>query len=415
MTAKTGLPQDDLPLLAPSPGFQLLAGVRVLDVTSSIAGPYGTMLLADLGADVVKVERVGVGDDSRGWGPPFLEEHALWYAAVNRNKRSVDLDLRADDGRGTLQSLVAASDVVVTSLRDGAMSRLGIAYEQVRQLRPDLIHCTITGYGLTGPKSELPGYDLIAEAFSSVMDLTGEPGSGPQKVGTAAADLLAGMDAAFAIVAALYDRKQTGRGHQLDISLAESMTRFMTPKLASYLGSGEPQRRSGGRDSVIAIYQVFNTADEPIVLALGNDAIFTRFCRAAGLDELDGDPAYATNSDRRAHREQLVARIQLALVDRPAHWWLELCHKADVPAGPINRVEDVVADEHLRARSMLYRLPVGSGALPQVNTGWLLDGEPNGYRLPPPRLGAHRSQVLSEWLGDQATPAQTSDIQEASS
>jgi crotonobetainyl-CoA:carnitine CoA-transferase CaiB-like acyl-CoA transferase len=415
MTAKTGLPQDDLPVLSASAGFQLLAGVRVLDLTSSIAGPYGTMLLADLGADVVKIERSGVGDDSRRWGPPFLEDHALWYAAVNRNKRSVDLDLRTDEGRGTLQSLVAASDVVVTSLREGAMSRLGVAYQQVRELRSDLIHCTITGYGLTGPKSELPGYDLIAEAFSSVMDLTGEPESGPQKIGTAAADLLAGMDAALAIVAALYDRKQTGHGHQLDISLAESMTRFMTPKLASYLGSGELQRRSGGRDSVIAIYQVFDTADEPIVLALGNDAIFARFCHAAGLEDVGADPTYATNSDRRAHRAELVARIQLALVDRPAHWWLELCQNADVPAGPINRVEDVVADEHLRARSMLYRLPVGAGALPQVNTGWFLDGAANGYRLAPPRLGAHRSEVLAEWLGGNHTAAHAFDIEEASS
>jgi CoA-transferase family III len=164
MTAKTGLPQDELPLLSASAGFQLLAGVRVLDLTSSIAGPYGTMLLADLGADVVKIERSGVGDDSRRWGPPFLEDHALWYAAVNRNKRSVDLDLRTDEGRGMLQSLVAASDVVVTSLRDGAMSRLGVAYQQVRELRSDLIHCTITGYGLTGPKSELPGYVSIKVA-----------------------------------------------------------------------------------------------------------------------------------------------------------------------------------------------------------------------------------------------------------
>jgi crotonobetainyl-CoA:carnitine CoA-transferase CaiB-like acyl-CoA transferase len=400
MNAQTRLPQDELPLLAPSAGFQLLAGVRVLDLTSSIAGPYGTMLLADLGADVVKVERAGVGDDSRGWGPPFLEGHAVWYAAVNRNKRSVDLDLRSDEGRATLQSLAAEADVVVTSLRDRAMTHLGIAYDQVRGLRPDVVHCTITGYGLTGPKSELPGYDLIAEAFSSVMDLTGEPESGPQKIGTPAADLLAGMDAAFAIVAALYDRKQTGRGHQLDISLAESMTRFMTPKLASYLGSGDLQRRSGGRDSVIAIYQVFTTADEPIVLALGNDAIFARFCRAAGLNELEVDPAYATNAGRRAHREKLVGEIQQVLLGRPAHWWLELCRGADVPAGPINRVEDVVADEHLQSRSMLYRLPVDTGAVPQVNTGWFLDGEPNGYRLAPPRLGADREQVLAEWLGD---------------
>jgi crotonobetainyl-CoA:carnitine CoA-transferase CaiB-like acyl-CoA transferase len=404
---------QDLPAFAPSAGFQLLAGVRVLDLTSSIAGPYGTMLLADQGADVVKVERTGVGDDSRAWGPPFLEGHAIWYAAVNRNKRSVDLDLRSDEDRQTLRSLVTQTDVVVTSLREGAMSRLGIDYDQATALRSDLIHCTITGYGLTGPKSHLPGYDLIAEAFSSVMDLTGEPESPPQKVGTPAADLLAGMDAAFAIVAALHDRAKTGSGHRLDISLAESMTRFMTPKLASYLGSGDLQRRSGGRDSVIAIYQVFSTADEPIALALGNDGIYQRFCRAAGRHDLAEDPAYATNTDRRARREELVNEIEKVLIERPAKAWLKLCVEADVPATPINRVEDVVADEHLQARSLLYRIPVGASAVPQVNTGWFLDGEPNGYRLPPPSLGEHRREVIDEWLGDGEPNTSTTDSEGA--
>lgn len=404
MTETTvGLPQEQLPARAPSLGYQLLAGVRVVDITSSIAGPYGTMLLADLGADVVKVERAGSGDDARAWGPPFLDGFGLWFNSVNRNKRSLDLDLKSDRDREVLQSLVARSDVVVTSLREDVMARLGVSFEQARKLRPDVIHCTITGYGLTGPKSHLPGYDLIAEGFSSVMDLTGEPDAPPQKVGTAAADLLAGMDAAYAVVAALFDRNRTGRGHQIDVSLAESMTRFMTPKLVAYLGSGDLQRRSGGRDSVIAVYQVFQTADAPIVLALGNDGIFQRFCAAAGLQDLAEDPAYATNHDRRARREELVAKIQDMLLTRTAHQWLDLCQQADVPAGPINRVEDVVTDDQLHARSMLFRIPTEGGGLPQVGTGWHLDGQPNGYRLPPPQLGAHRDEVLAEWLADTPT------------
>jgi len=398
-----GLPQEQLRAQAPSAGYQLLAGVRVVDLTSSIAGPYGTMLLADLGADVVKVERAGSGDDARAWGPPFLDGFGLWFNSVNRNKRSIDLDLKSDSDRKLLQSLVARCDVVVTSLREEVMARLGVSFEQARRLRPDVIHCSITGYGLTGPKAALPGYDLIAEGFSSVMDLTGEPDSPPQKVGTAAADLLAGMDAAFAVVAALFDRDKTGRGHQIDVSLAESMTRFMTPKLVSYLGSGDLQRRSGGRDSVIAVYQVFQTADDPIVLALGNDGIFQRFCSAAGLPELADDPAYATNHDRRNRREVLVAKIQETLLTRTARQWLDLCSQVDVPAGPINRVEDVVADDHLQARSMLFRIPTEGGGLPQVGTGWHLDGEPNGYRLPPPHLGAHREEVLAQWLEDTPT------------
>jgi crotonobetainyl-CoA:carnitine CoA-transferase CaiB-like acyl-CoA transferase len=241
------------------------------------------------------------------------------------------------------------------------------------------------------------------------MDLTGEPDSPPQKVGTPAADLLAGMDAAFAIVAALYDRRVFGRGHRLDISLAESMTRFMTPKLASYLGSGDLQRRSGGRDSVIAIYQVFATADAPIVLALGNDGIYQRFCRAAGRDDLADDPRFATNADRRERRSDLVQQIQKVLLGRPAAYWLDVCRQADVPATPINRVEDVAADEHLRARSMLYRVPIGKGSLPQVNTGWHLDGEANGYRLPPPRLDEHHDEVVLEWLRDPAGAIRTEE------
>jgi crotonobetainyl-CoA:carnitine CoA-transferase CaiB-like acyl-CoA transferase len=395
-----GLPQENLPARAPSAGYQLLAGVRVVDLTSSIAGPYGTMLLADLGADVVKVERAGSGDDARAWGPPFLDGFGLWFTSVNRNKRSIDLDLKSDDDRQILQSLVARCDVVVTSLREEVMARLGVSFEQAQKLRPNVIHCSITGYGLTGPKAQLPGYDLIAEGFSSVMDLTGEPDSPPQKVGTAAADLLAGMDAAFAVVAALFDRNRTGRGHQIDVSLAESMTRFMTPKLVSYLGSGELQRRSGGRDSVIAVYQVFQTADDPIVLALGNDGIFQRFCAAAGCNDLADDPAYATNRERRSRREVLVPKIQDVLLTRTARQWLDLCRQADVPAGPINRVEDVVADDHLQARSMLFRIPTEGSSLPQVGTGWQLDGQPNGYRLPPPHLGAHRDEVLAQWLAD---------------
>jgi len=389
------LPMDELEALAPSRGFTLLEGVRVLDLTSSIAGPYCTMLLADLGADVVKVERSGVGDDSRMWGPPFLGDLALWFASVNRNKRSVTLDFVDATALQTLREMVAACDVVVSTLRQSSMRRLGVDYEQAKRLRPDVIHCTVTGFGLTGPNSELAGYDLIAEGVSGVMDLTGEADQGPQKVGTPAADLLAGMDAAYAIVAALYDRARTGSGHQVDVSLAESMTRFLTPKLVAYLGSGDPQRRSGGRDSVIAVYQVFETMDDPMTIALGNDAIFKRFCAAIGRNDLADDPTLATNQDRRARRAELVEEIQAVMrTDTRAHW-LALCAEVDVPAGPINSVDDVVADDHLRSRRLFYR--TSDPVTPQVNTGWHLDGAANGYRFAPPACGADTAQVLADW------------------
>jgi crotonobetainyl-CoA:carnitine CoA-transferase CaiB-like acyl-CoA transferase len=404
------LPYRSLPTREPGGGFQLLDGIRVLDLTSSLAGPYATMLLADLGAEVVKVERPGVGDDSRSWGPPFLDGAALWFLAANRNKRSVTLDYSREPGRGILRRLIAQSDVLISTFRGSTQQRLGIDYPNARALRPDLVHASISGYGLTGPNADLTGYDLVAEGVSGVMDLTGEPDQLPQKVGTAAADLLAGMDAAYAIAAALYDRERTGRGHQIDVSLVESMSRFLTPKLMSYLGSGELQRRSGGRDSVIAIYQLFETADEPMTVALGNDAIFRRFATAIDRPELADDSRYATNADRRAHREELVALIGDLLRTKPRTHWLDLFTSATVPAGPINRVEDVAGDPHLAARSFLYAIPDGSGQ-PQVNTGWQLDGKANGYRLPPPDLGADTDHILTDWLG--MSPEQIAELETA--
>ena len=406
------LPYRSLPARESGGGYRLLDGIRVLDLTSSLAGPYATMLLADLGAEVVKVERPGTGDDSRSWGPPFLDGAALWFLATNRNKRSMTLDYSREPGRGTLHRLIAESDVLISTFRGSTQERLGIDYPSARALRPDLVHASISGYGLTGPNADLTGYDLIAEGVSGVMDLTGEPDQLPQKVGTAAADLLAGMDAAYAVVAALYDRERTGRGHQIDVSLVESMSRFLAPKLMSYLGSGELQRRSGGRDSVIAVYQLFETADEPMNLALGNDAIFRRFAAAIDRPELADDPRYATNADRREHREELVELIGDLLRTKPRDQWLDLFRSATVPAGPINHIEDVAGNPHLAARSFLYAIPEGAGQ-PQVNTGWHLDGEPNGYRLPPPVLGADTDRILTDWLGMSADELRTARKEKA--
>jgi crotonobetainyl-CoA:carnitine CoA-transferase CaiB-like acyl-CoA transferase len=401
MPAEARRPVADLPPAVPSTGFSLLMGVRVLDLTTSVAGPYATLLLADLGCEVVKIERAGSGDDSRAWGPPFLNGDALWFLAVNRNKCSVGIDFANADDCNLLQSLAARADVVLTSYRQPLLDRLGLTYATLKDKKPDLIYCTITGYGLTGPNGALPGYDLIAEGISGIMDLTGEPETGPQKVGAPAADMLAGMDAAFAVVAALFDRERTGVGHQIDVSLVESMTRLLTPKIVSYLGSGEPQRRSGGTDSVIAIYQVFDTLDEPITLALGNDGIFNRFCALVGRDDLAADRRFADNQGRREHRTYLVEQIQDLLRSRPAREWLALFGDADVPAGPINHLESVVTDPQMLARGMFYRLGHGLDAIPQVNTGWHLDCRANSPRLPPPKLAEHNDLVVSSWL---ATP-----------
>ncbi len=391
------VPEVDLPFGPAGKTFTLLKGIRVLDLTNSIAGPYATLQLADLGAEVVKVETPGSGDTSREWGPPFLDGISLWFLSVNRNKRSISLDYTKDKGRELLYSLAAAADVVVTNLRPAALRKFRLEYRDLVTLRKDLIYCSITGFGLTGARRELPCYDLIAEGYSGVMDLTGEPDNEPQKVGTPAADLLAGMDAAYAIVSALFDRQRSGSGHFIDVSLVESMTRFLAPRIVPFLGSGELLRRSGGKDSVIAIYQTFRTADELITLGLGTDGIFRRFCEAIGHSEWANDAEYADNAKRQARRAKLVASIQQALITQTRSHWLSLFEKCGVPAGPINRLDEVTRDPHLRRRGLFYRIPAAGAAIPQVGTGWQLDGEVNGYVSPPPSLGAETDQVLSTW------------------
>lgn len=387
------IPADRLP---PSPGgpFSFLEGVQVIDLTTSIAGPYGAQLLADLGAEVLKIERPGSGDDTRAWGPPFLEGESLWFMSVNRNKRSIALDYARDAGRAVLHELVRRADVVLVNQTPAVREKLGIDDAALLALRADLILASVTGFGCTGERRDQPCYDLIAEGYSGVMDLTGELDREPQKVGTPAADMLAGMDAAFAILAALLDRHRTGRGHRIDVSMVESMTRFMTPRLVSYLGSGELPRRSGARDSVIAIYQVFETADDMLTLGLGNDLIWKRFWTAVGRPQRAEDPRFRTNAERRAARAEIVAEIQSILSTRPRAEWLRLFAEVRVPAGPINRLDETASDPALLARGLFYGVSAGGRAYPQVGLGIQIDEQAAGASLPPPRLGEHTEEVL---------------------
>ena len=404
-------PLDQLPQKEGSAqgSIRLLDGVRVLDLSTSIAGPYATLLLADLGASVIKIER-REGDDARGWGPPFLAGESLWFLAVNRNKRSVTLDFGIPKGRELLHALVAQCDVVVTNQVERSQRKLGIDYATLSALRPDLVHASITGFGVSGERSDLPCYDLIAEGYSGVMDLTGEADAPPQKVGTPAADLLSGMDAAMAIAAALYRRRMDGKGCSLDISMVESMTRFMAPRLVSFLGSGELPRRSGARDSVIAVYQTFDTQDAPITLGLGNDGIWLRFWAAVGDPAYGAGARFRNNKDRREARDEIVARIQSVLRQRKRKEWLDLFVQHRIPAGPINRLDEVAADRELHARGMLYSVPAFSIRIPQVGLGIRVDGSAETYRFAPPRLGEHTDVVLREQLGlDEAQLAQLRD------
>lgn len=377
--------------------FKMLSGVRVVDLTTSIAGPYATMLLSDFGADVVKVERLG-GDDARQWGPPFLYGESLWFVSVNRNKQSICLDYSSAEGRKVLSDLLDRADVVVTNQLEGVQRKLGLDALSVRASRPRLIHVSLTGFGLSGPNSALPCYDLIAEGYSGVMDLTGTLETEPQKVGSPAADMLAGTDAAMSVLAALHRRNATGMGCVVDVSLTESMIRFMSPRIVTYMGSGEIPRRSGGKDSVIAIYQTFETADLPMTLGIGNDAIWNRLWTALGHPEVADDPRFSNNADRRAHRDEIVAMIQENLLARPRSEWLRLFAAGKVPAGPIYRVDEVVEDPHFKARSTFYRMDREGEALPQVSLGIRVDGVSARGSAPPPRLGEHTEDVMRDLL-----------------
>lgn len=389
------LPVHQLPIAPHSGPFDLLSGITVLDLTTSVAGPYATMLLSDFGADIIKVERPE-GDDARQWGPPFLNGEALWFAAMNRNKRSVVLDLRQEKGRAHLDDLVRRADVIVTNQPPDVQRKLQLDHDALRQVREDIVHVSITGFGLSGERAELTCYDLIAEGYSGIMELTGALGGDPQKIGAPAADMLAGHDAAMATLAALFDRQRTGRGRKIDVSLVESMTRFLSCRIATYLGSGEVPTRSGGTDSVIAIYQPFETADLPITLGLGSDPIWKRFWAALGDPDYAARAEFGSNAKRRDHREEIVTDIQRIMRTRSRADWLTLFAAERVPAGPINRVDEVATDKALQARGLFYAIDAGEGRLvPQIGLGISIDGKTSWPRFAPPMLGEHTSEILT--------------------
>jgi len=381
-----------------APSLDLLSGIKVLDLTTSIAGPYAGQLLADMGASVLKVEKPKGGDDARAWGPPFLHGESLWFMAVNRGKQSLTLDFSKPEGKAVLDQLVAQSDVVLLNLVARGQRKLGVDAETLRAINPKLIHLSLTGFGLQGERADMPCYDLIAEGYSGVMDLTGELENGPQKVGTPAADMLSGHDAAMSVIAALYRRQRDGVGCSIDISMVESMSRFMSPRLMPHLGSGEIYRRSGGRDSVIAIYQVFETSDDPMTLGLGNDAIWKRFWEAVGQPEVALNPAYASNAQRREARPELVEMIAKVLITQPREHWLKLFTKARVPAGPIQRLDQLARDKVLHDSGFIYRTQGPDGDIPQVGLGIRFDGRTEGTQVPPPKLGADTQTILKDWL-----------------
>jgi crotonobetainyl-CoA:carnitine CoA-transferase CaiB-like acyl-CoA transferase len=295
--------------------------------------------------------------------------------------------------------MVRKADVVIVNLVGRVQQKLGIDYAALKAIKPDLVFVSLTGFGLTGARKDFPCYDLIAEGYSGVMDLTGEAESPPQKVGTPAADLISGMDAAMATLAALFEHAKSGKGHQIDIAMVDSMTRFMSPRIVPYLGTGEIPKRTGARDSVIAVYQAFDTQDKPLTLGLGNDAIWKRFWQAVGQAEKGEAACHASNADRRADRAAIVDDIQAILRTKPRDEWLAIFMQAKVPAGPVNSVDDIARDPELLARGLLYTAEGGGRRIPQVGLGIGIDGANATYRSPPPKLGEHTASILRDWLG----------------
>ncbi len=374
-----------------------LAGVRVVDISTSYAGPTTTMYLGDMGADVVKVERPGTGDDARTWGPPFVEGESAWFLSANRNKRSVCIDIATDGGRDLLMRLIETADVFVENLNPGKLRQLGLHPDAVRERCPGLVYCALSGFGLDGPDHDRPGYDLMAQARSGLMSVTGAKGGTPQRVSTALSDVVAGVISAFAISSALVRRERTGEGELVDVSLLEGDLALMAPRIAAFAAGADEPLPSGGTDSVLAIYQPFETADDPIVLAVGNDRMWTRCCEALDLDELAVDPELATNAGRRARRDEVIAAIAGRLAARPAREWLERFAALGVPCEPVQRLSDVVADPQVLARRSIgtHEHPA-AGEYTAVRAPWRLASAGRGPQGPPPLLGAHTLEVLAE-------------------
>jgi crotonobetainyl-CoA:carnitine CoA-transferase CaiB-like acyl-CoA transferase len=374
-----------------------LAGIRVLDLTRALAGPFATMILGDLGADVIKLEDTWHGDDTRRWGPPFQGDDASYFLSINRNKRGLSVNLKDLQGRQVAQRLAMATDVMLENFRPGTAARLGLGYQELSERNPRLIYASISGYGQTGPSAPLPGYDAVAQAISGMMSVTGEADGEPVRSGTSLADVGAGMYAVIGILAALHARESTGRGQQVDIALLDGQLSWLTYVAGKYFATGLTPGRFGSAHESVAPYQVFPTADEPLMVAVGSDGLWRRFTAATGLDELTDDPRYATNPARVSHRDTLVPAITKALAARGCVEWADLLNAAGVPAGPVNTVPAALEQPQVAAREMVVEVehPV-AGTLKMLGSPLKLSGQPVSFRHPPPTLGQHTDQVLAE-------------------
>ena len=399
--------------MPPSDGVQpsapgALDGIRVVDLTRVLAGPFCTQLLADYGAEVIKIERPGIGDDTRRWGPPYLQgvdgedtTESTFYLSANRNKRSVTIDISRPEGRDLIVRLLEDADVLIENYRVGALGRYRLGYDDLKGEFPKLVYCSITGFGQTGPYAARPGYDLMAQGLGGIMSVTGEPDGQPMKVGIGIADIMTGMYATSAILAAIHHRTVTGKGQCIDMALLDSQVAWLSSSGQNYLTSREPVSRFGNAHPNIVPYQVFPSADGHVVIAAGNDTQFQRLCAFAGLPELVDDERFATNEARVRNRDALIAIIEAAVARHPSAYWLEGLEGVKVPTCPINSVADVFADPQVRHRGMEIALPHPSTKTPVdlIASPIKMSETAPEYTRAPPTLGQHTAEVLGEILG----------------
>ncbi|MFT4241039.1 MAG: CaiB/BaiF CoA-transferase family protein [Acidovorax sp.] len=403
-----------------------LAGIRVLDLSRVLAGPWCTQILADLGADVVKVERPGSGDDTRHWGPPFLKDaqgndtdQASYYTACNRNKRSVTIDMATKDGQALIRQMAQQADILVENFKVGGLQQYGLDYESLRALNPRLIYCSVTGFGQSGPYAERAGYDLMIQAMSGMMSITGrpdgEPGGGPLRVGVALTDLFTGVYASTAILAALNVRHATGQGQHIDMALLDVGMAILANQASGFLATGQSPMRQGNSHPSLAPYQDFPTRDGAMLLAIGNDGQFARFCAATGQPQWASDPRYASNTLRVKHRDTLIPAMQALTRTRTTAEWVALLQDKAVPCGPINTIAQAFDDAQVKARGLAVPLPRwkdgetprdGVAQITGVASPLRLSANPPMLRNAPPALGQHTDEVLGELGLDAARIAQ---------
>jgi len=385
-----------------------LAGIRVFDLTRILAGPTCTQLLGDLGADVIKIEKTGAGDDTRKWGPPYVQDkegrntsESAYYLSSNRNKRSLAIDIAKPEGQALARRLIGHCDIMVENFKVGDMARYGLAYEDLKPANPRLIYCSITGFGQTGPYAPRAGYDMLAQGLGGIMSVTGEPDRPPMKVGVGIADIMCGMYATVAILAALHHRDSTGEGQFIDLALLDSQVAWLATVGLNYLTSGKVPGRVGNEHPNIVPYNVMAASDGHVILAVGNDGQYVKFCNFAGHPDLAQDPRFVTNEARIANRRVLYEILEPVLRGRTQKEWVEGLARIGVPCSPVNTVDQVFADPQVLARGMKIAMPhalAGRGEVDLIGNPIKYSATPVDYRLPPPQLGEHNRQVLAELL-----------------